>query len=566
MKKITNESELLNEELRAEIIKKEIYGNENRERKAQALRRHEILKNKSKKWVMFGIEQEGFKRVTVEQMRSRASNISVAKKIIGKKSTTYSGGVTRKIGEPIEAGGKKLPNQDQISCDLLYDLLNFNTNMRKADFFRTGFKNGLVGIVPVLDSEETRATGKPKYKLQMRVLAPWKYDVIEDPADPTQPLAVIISEFTDRLRFVQYDSVTEGAQGIRSGMSLMEHLSDGKDQLIADRAEDKEAADSDRRFIWWTPSHHFTTDMRGRILPDASPENGANPIKKLPWQTIAEDQDGGYWADGGDDIFETDIAVNKKLTDANFIQFIQGWGQLVIDAENPPKTIIGGPDNAWIFERTPGGSPASVFYASSNPPIENWLEVIQMLLALCLSTNNLSPRNVSAKLSVDNTASGVMLMIENSEQTPDIKDSQEYFRDIEPALLEIVAAWHSTYSLNGWLTKPFQEGMPIRNTDLSIKFHDVRPPISEKEVLEIMQMRKDLGIATMMDLLKKDNPDLTDEEAQAKAEEIWAEKKKASEFVTGMAKDAQAEGLKPGKEEEKEVDDEEELDEESIEA
>ena len=567
--KITSEQQLLDQSVRERIIKEEIYGDENRERKAQMLRRHEILKNKSKKWVMFGIEQEGFKSETVEQMRGRASNISVGKKIVNKLSQTYNGGVERKLGEPVKTKEKQkaedgtekeieraVPNQDQVSMESLYDLLDFNTYMKKTDRFRTGFRNCLAGIVPVLDSYQTKLTGKPLFRLQMQVLAPWKYDVIEDPNDPTKPLAIIISEFTDRLRFLQFESLADGAQGIRR-QALMNYLSDGKDAAIADRSEDKEAEINDRRFIWWTDGYHFTTNLKGDIIASASPPDLLNPIAMLPWETFAGDQDGSYWADGGDDIFETDILTNKKLTDSNFIQFIQGWGQLVIDAEGEmPKKLVGGPDNAWIFSRAPGAQPASVFYATSNPPIENWLESIRMILALCLSTNNLSPRNVSASLSVENAASGVVLMIENSELVGDVKDSQEYFRDKEPCLLKIASSWHAKYAASGWLVKEFSDIKPITNTDVAVKFHEIKPPISEKEMLEIMKLRKDLGIATIVDLLKKDNPDLTEEEAQKKAEELWEEKKKSAAFVTDVAKAGQQTGLKPG--EKKPVDDQEE--------
>ena len=44
--------------------------------------------------------------------------------------------------------------------------------------------------------------------------------------------------------------------------------------------------------------------------------------------------------------------------------------------------------------------------------------------------------------------------------------------------------------------------------------------MTEKEKLEVMQMRKDLGLDTEKDLLKKDNPDLTDEEIDAKLQQI----------------------------------------------
>ena len=43
---------------------------------------------------------------------------------------------------------------------------------------------------------------------------------------------------------------------------------------------------------------------------------------------------------------------------------------------------------------------------------------------------------------------------------------------------------------------------------------------SEKEKLEVIQMRKDLGLDTMLDTIKKDNPHLTDKEAESKLKEL----------------------------------------------
>lgn len=555
--KILNQEQLLSEEIRRYIIKNEIYGEENRERKAQALRRHEILKGKSKKWVMFGIEKEGFRPETVEQMRSRASNIPVARKINNKVSQAYSGGVTRTLGEPVkQSDGSLLTNIDQMAMDDLYDILDFNTHMKKVDRFRNGFQNCIAGIVPVLNADES-LPDKPKYDLKFQVLAPWKYDVIEDPNDPTKILAVIISEFTERICFKSFDDAIAGANGVRTRLSLSEYLSDGYDQAIADAPEDAEQNEADRRFIWWTSRYHFTTDIRGRIVGNASPNNLENFINKMPWVNFAKDQDGSFWAEGGDDIFETDLLINKKQTDCNFIQFIQGWGQMVVDAEGElPKRMVGGPDNAWIFQRPSGAAPAQVTYVSSNPPIQDWMDNIRMILALCLSTNNLSTRNIAAKLDVVSAPSAVSLMVENSELVPDVEDNQAYYQDKEPCMLEVATAWFNPYQKNGWLTKTYDGIEQIKNSDLQVKFHQVKPPISEKEVLEIMKMEKELGVVTLIDLLKKREPDLTDEQAREKAQALYEEKKQMASLVTDAAKEGQSGDVKELKDEADSTDDE----------
>lgn len=553
MTKFTDESQLLNEAFRKEVLKEIVNGRENLERKAQALRRHEIFRDQNKKWVMEAIKKEGFKPETVEQMRNRATNINVCGKIVKKLAQTYIGGVDRSVGEPVtakdEKTGKqiKLPNPDQKSIEALVDELDFNTHMKTCDQYRQLQRNALIGCIPIKDTRATReARGVPKYCLTMKVLSPWQYDVIEDPNDREELAVVILTDFPERIDFAN-DSRTDlesGAQGMRTSGTVRSGPGDGIDQIIADSPEDQ---NSDKRtFIWWSDSFHFTTDINGRIIGAASPADILNPIRRLPWVNIATGQDGSFWAQGGDDVVETSLLINKKLTDVNFISFVQGWGQMVIAAMDIPKKLVGGPDNAFVFEKKDPTETVQVEYASSNPPIEAWLETVRMILALVLSTNDLSPRNIAAKLDATTAPSGIALMIENSEVMADMKDVQELFRDKEPEVWEIIRDWHTMFATNNWLEKDQQDIPTFKDADVNLKFLQMKTPISEKDKLEEMKLRKDLGIATLVDLLRQDNPDLTEEEAQTKAEELMAEKKKMAEFVTNQAIGGQNSGIKNG--------------------
>lgn len=549
MREFTGQDQILDEGFRAEAIKEIVYNEENRERKSQMLRRHEIYRDKNKKWVMHSIEREGFKPETIAQMQNRATNISVCRKIVNKLAQTYMGGVERMAGEPTIKEGKKIQPPSQLSLDSWVDELDFNTNMKKVDRYLRLFRNTLAGIIPVKEEYN----GLTAYRLAFKVLAPWEYDVIEDPCDPTKMSVLIISSFADRMRLMRYEDYSAGAQGIRTANSLSS-INQGFDSVIAEGDGENNTDANKRQFIWWSGKYHFTTDARGKIIQSKSPEpvTGAtlsylNPIGVNPWENFTTDQDGNFWAVGGEDITEASILINKKMTDVNFISFTQGWGQLVIDAENIPKKLAGGPDNAFIFERTVGGQPASVFFASSNPPIEAWLETVRMTLAMILSTNDLSPRNISAKLDVSNVASGVSLMVENSEILADIKDFQELFRDREPCLWEVLKKWHTLYKQNSWLCKTQMEIEPIpEEVSVKLKFHEMKPPMSDKERLEELKLRKDLGIATIIDLLKKDNPDLSEEEATKKAEELLGEKQKMQQIFAASMKKETDNGVKNG--------------------
>lgn len=532
--KYTKQEDILDIGFRKLVISEMVNGTENLNRKAVALRKHEIFRDKNSKWVMAAIEKEGYRQITIEQMRNRVSNISICRKIIEKLAQTYVGGVERKVGDEIELTDnkglkKKVSGPDQVSLDALEDTLDVDTAFKKVDAYRQLFKNTTLQVVPKLCSEETEEAGSDKYDIQLKALAPWEYDVIEDPNNAEEAAVYILTDFPERNRYI--GNLTSDEQGFRTAVTVPDREGDGKDQIIADSPADKGANTKDRTFIWWTNKYHFTTDLTGTIIKDKSPADNLNPIGTKPFIDVCVNQDGFYWATGGDDVVEASILINKKMTDVNFISFVQGWGQLVVAAKDVPKKLVGGPDNAFIFNLQPGDPTPIVQFASSNPPIKDWLETIKMTLALVLTTNNLSSRSLSADLDVKSVASGIALLIENSEVITSIQDVQVLFQDKEPEFWELLSKWHTLYAETNSLVEELQEIAPMKQTDVSLKFTQVRPPMSETEKLQDLTLRKQLGINTMVDLIKKDNPDLSDEEAQAKAEEVIADKVKQAQLM-----------------------------------
>ena len=509
----TDEKQLLDKEFRRRLIKELIDEPENVARKNAQFRRHEIYRDKTVKYVMNELLKEGFKATTIAQIRNRATNVSVARKIVNKLAQVYTGGVDRKA--------KKTASQKSI--DALADELDFNTKMKTANRFRKLFRNTMVQVVPVkvrrLPDDDDEGE---KYRLQVRVRPPWQYDVIPDPADPTQPAVVIDTEFTEHVAQPNVEWDVRGAQGYRSGLQPSGAQGELRDQRV-ETPEDRVRKDN-RRFIVWSDSYHFTFDVNGDIVTDASPEDLKNPIQTLPYVNYPDEQDGEFWAQGGDDIIEESVGINKKLTDIEFISFVQGWGQLVIAAPKVPTVLTGGPDNAFVFEIQKDDPVPLVQFVTSNPPIEQHLKTLTTRLAMLLSTNNLSTRHIAATLDSQNPASGVALLIDNSEVQSDLKDEQVFYQDREPEVWLRVKLWHTLYHEQNALVPDQQAIAPFQDHDVTLKFHQVKPPISEAEHLADLKARKDLGLNTLVELLKRDNPDLTDDEAEQKRQALLDEK------------------------------------------
>lgn len=491
------EEEILELRVRKKIID-EITGPENVARKNEALKRYDIYRDNTVKWVIEKLSKEGLKAETLEQMSNRAANVSICRKIVNKLARCYVGGVQR------TSDGEA----NQLALDSITKLLELDSKMKKADKYRELFKNAMIQIVPELVGESDEKV--PKHKLKMKVMAPWQYDVVENWRDHELPRVVILSDFTERNRGIP----TSGTPA----------LSDGRDQAIADNPEDQ-GAGCKRKFIWWSGKYHFTTDDKGTIINELSPDDRLNPIQMLPFVKVSEDQDGEFWAKGGEDLIDGSILVNTLLTDMFSLAYIQGWGQMVVIGDNIPELLTGGPHNAIVIAPNPSSTvQPKVEFVSANPPLDMWMKSVEQYVALILSTNNLSPSNLSAKLDASTFPSGVSMLIEQSEATGNVEDKQKVFQDVEQSSGEIIEAWQNYLFERDALTPEWMDLGKLQNLDINLKFTHSKPPITEKEKLETIKLRQELGLNEMVDLIQMDNPDLTKEEAEEKLKRIMEEK------------------------------------------
>jgi hypothetical protein len=509
--RLYNEDQILSQDYRAMVIK-EIEGGENVARKREHLKRYEIYKDRTVKYVIEKLRRDGLREKTLNQMINRASNVSFCKKVVNKLARTYAGGVSRETNDELTTS--------QIMQ--LARLLETDAKMKKADRYRELSKNACVLTLPELNESESVGDQK-KYNLKTSVLLPWQYDVIEDYGDREKMRVLVLSDF-DGSAYTGANSANAAYHESRPG----QYGGDGRDQVIADTPHDG-ASDGEKTYIWWSDSYHFTTNAAGDILPHLSPERYENPISKLPGVKVAEDQDGEFWAMGGDDLIDGSVLINTIITDLLSIAFIQGWGQIVITGSGIPTDLAGGPHHAMVFNYDKENDPEpKVDVMSANPPIDQWLKIVEQYAALLLTTNDLAPSTVAMRLDVSNFPSGVAMLIESSEAVNNIEIKQKDFSDVEREHWDINRRWHNYYYDTNSLASPFQEIGPIDlDAEVAIKYHDIKPMITEKEKLETIKVRKDLGINEFIDLIKLDNPDMNQDEAEEKAARIAEEKANA---------------------------------------
>lgn len=507
--KLMTETDVLDLGFRKKVIE-EIKGPENVARKMEHLRRAEVYKDKTLKWIAASLRSEGLKDDTIRQMMNRATNISICRKIVNKLARAYSGGVER-------SGDTEAETE---AINEMADFLHMTDKMRKSDRYRELHKNCVAQFV----QEQSGGTAEsPQYRVGMRILAPWQYDIIEDCYDREIPRCFITSDFFERNVGVNAASEDEAGRHATDRMPL--NYTNKKDDIIADAPSDS-GEGSRQIFIWWTDQFHFTTYDDGTYCEQLTPEGYLNPIQMLPFVNNAEEQDSQFWAQGGDDIVDGSILVNKMMTDMNFIAYLQGYGTFVITGKNLKDRYSLGPNNAWIFDYDKEEDPKpEVTVVAANPPLGDWRQMVEQYVALLLTTNNLSPTSVSGTLTAVNAASGIAKLIDSSEATNDVTDKKEEYADQERRCMIIVQAWQAVLVRTDECDPEFK-ALPMLPENvgetMTTNFIETKAPLSEGERLANMKLRKDLGIATLADLVKLDNPDLNDDQAAAKVAELRA--------------------------------------------
>lgn len=531
--KITSQDDVLNLDVRARAIA-EIIGPENLARKREAYKRYLCYKDLTPLYVKEKLRKQ-FKFTTVEQMEYAMSNIAFVRKIIDKLARVYSFGVERKTEDEAE----------QEALCFLEKIFNVNSLFKKTNRFLELEKNCIQYIVPV--PSEIPGEGEKKTLLP-RVILPFFYDAIEDAVNHEKPLAYIFSDL--QINGANGAVTTVGAftnQYVRASQNFPGDIrtanawepanlgvGDGVDQSIADSALDD--SENCAEYVWWTNKYHFTTNIKGEVLdlnkqpyPDQNNipwELHANPIDMMPIVNYAKDQDGHFWAIGGADLTEGAILLNSLITHIIHLGVVQGYGQLVMTGKDLPATLDIGPATAVKLEWQNRDDPEPKFeYHSANPPLAELKTVVEMYVALLLTSNNLSTSGVSSQLGGGVAfQSGIAIMLDKAESIEDVKDQRQVFLDKEAKFWTIMYAWMKELKNSGELESQLSLINSSEVPKMSLVFGEPQVIQTEADRIASIKAKKELGLSTQLDLMMDLYPDLTREQAEEKLKEVLEEK------------------------------------------
>jgi len=513
--KIHNEEMILDKEVRSVLIK-EIEGTENVGRKREAFKRYEILKDRIKKYILANLLEE-LDPETVQDMQSRIATVNIYKKVVGKKARVYRTTPKREAVENI--------TQEQL--DEFIDKLGMNIKMKKANKYLEAMLNTDVFVRPIKEVQELTQNGTAKYSYRVDPMPPHKYDVIQDANDPERAMGYILSPYHEQTAVSDQNPQTREQGGAVSNF----RDGDGKSQAIADSP-----ADQDKQYVWWGNKYHFTFNKDGDIITALSPEDGLNPIGVLPFESLAKDRDGEFWAVGGEDLIDGSILINTILSDIYYIAKMHGTGLFYLFGKGVPKSYKVGPNQAITMDVAEGDPTPTIGFANANPQLNEHKNLVEQYLAILLTTNDLEPGSVQGQLSATSSNSGVQEMIMKSEPVGSVEDDQEIFRIAEPRIAKKAARWHNLYLDKGLLIDDLAKiGKIPDGFDYSIKFGAVQQFMSEQEKLTVIEQRLAIGLDSMIDAIMLDNPDLSYAEAEKRLKKMLEAKvKRAKEAMENM--------------------------------
>jgi hypothetical protein len=476
---------------RKQIIK-EIEGDENKARKAEMKKRYDIFKDGSKEYVIKQLSKE-LEPDTVKEMIARTPNLSFLKKIINKKAMVFKDGFSFDL--LTESGEKQTELEEKITKIL--DFVKMGSVSKKINQFSELFKNTVAYVMPV-----KHFTGKWYYKV--KVLQPYLYDAIEDESDPELAKCFIFSYYDNGS-----SELTTNAYGERSGGMVGSYRTgDGINQKIADSAND--AGKEKKKYIWWTNDNHFTTDEAGEI----EGESIDNEIKAQTLINFAQDQDGQFWAVGGDDLVEGAVTLNQLLADLFFVAKLQGNGLFYFFGKGVPKSVRIGPNFALTHEVSDKDEPEpKAGFLTSNPPLLEHMTLIEKFLTMLLSTNELEAETIDLG---NDAQSGIHEAIKKSANVSDIENQRELYATNVPEVLKVLILWHNKLFDKGMLIPELEKigKIPIERLNISLKFGEAPQFVTEKDRLDIIEKRKDMGLDSSIDSIMKDNPQLSRQDAE----------------------------------------------------
>jgi hypothetical protein len=286
------------------------------------------------------------------------------------------------------------------------------------------------------------------------------------------------------------------------------------------------------RLAVWSNESHFVIDGKGDVIFDEMLQmrnpDGINPYGKMPFVYINESSD-TVDPISDDDLVRMAVVIPLLLTDICFATKYQSWSMIYTVGYD--GVVPSNPNSVVPMQYGPDGQTPSIGQIKPDVDTDKVVSLVKTLLAVLLTTKNLSVGALKMNLDSNDVASGISKMIDSADSVEDKADQQAYFEKAEKEFWELLAFYMIPYwRQNGMLKDEFNKEFS-QMFEMDIYFMQAKVMISEMEQIEISKARYDAGFSTMDYELSQLYPQLTKEQRAELAEEIEEEKTKTSQSL-----------------------------------
>jgi hypothetical protein len=250
------------------------------------------------------------------------------------------------------------------------------------------------------------------------------------------------------------------------------------------------ARETDVIFHDWSHGGYRRLDFKGRPVPLTNNPAGVNPYGVLPFVAVHDRYpDDQFFLPGGDDLIESQDAINVALVNLWRAVELQAHGQAWAAGISAGDALQIGPDRAVTLPE--GGK---FGFAAPNAPISDILQAIEFVMRQVAATNDLSADVFDLDRSSE---SGAAKHIERT--------------DLKEARLDDIALWR-TYEARLWdvikiVVNTHRPGTIPTDATISVDFAELQDNLTETERLTNARVKYDMGVWSPVDVLRAENPD-----------------------------------------------------------
>lgn len=212
------------------------------------------------------------------------------------------------------------------------------------------------------------------------------------------------------------------------------------------------------------------------------------------------------------DLFQMSLLIPVLMSDLTFASMYLSHPQIYgidLDIEDLKKS----PDSLWNIKSQIGENGESakpeLNVLKADPNIVDQLTLVKETLGMWLQTRNIKPGTVG-KLTAENAASGISLVIQEADTTEDRDIQKKYFAQMEKDFWYRLATIHNNLVEEGRI-KGLAKFSDPEKLNVSVEYSPMTPIESKTEQIDRLTKEILAGINSKEHALQEYRPDLDDE-------------------------------------------------------